>query len=117
LPDLAGWPGQLARWANRSYDFRGVEVTVAGDVHERDGSLWLAGPALPRPVELVPFRPDVKLQWDHQARRPREATRDELNAYETLRKQGLASGAKPVRVTGPLAKSGEEWRLHVREFV
>ena len=45
LPDLRCWPEQFAQWANRSYDFRGVEVTLSGTVREQDRSLVLISPS------------------------------------------------------------------------
>ncbi len=56
LPDLDRWPDQIARWANGSYDFRGVEVTIAGTVNERNGILDLTAPTLPTPVQLLTLR-------------------------------------------------------------
>ena len=106
LPDLDRWPEQLAEWANRSYDFRGVEVTLAGTVREQDGTLVLTGPTLGGPVRLAPLGQGMKIQWDHQARRPRDATDEEMSAYRNLlqARQDPAGGEAPVRLTGPLGR-------------
>jgi galactose oxidase len=118
LPDLDSWPEQIARWANGSYDFRGVEVTVAGTVREQDGILQLTGPFFDAPVGLMPLRQDMKLQWDHQKRSVRDITSDERDAYQNLgeRYQEIGGGYEPTRVTGPLTKTDAGWVLYVREF-
>ncbi len=118
LPDLDSWPEQFARWANRSYDFRGVEVTVVGTVREQGGTLQLTGSPLGAPVNLMPFKQDVKLQWDHQMGRVKDVATDELDAYPRLerRYQELGGGDKPTRVTGPLTRAGTGWVLYVRKF-
>ena len=41
LPDLDAWPAELARSANGSYAFRGVEVGVDGTVERRGDDLVL----------------------------------------------------------------------------
>jgi galactose oxidase len=118
LPDLDSWPEQFARWANASYDFRGVEVTVAGTVSEQDGILQLTGPSLDAPVELMPLGQGMKLQWDHQTRKVKDTTSDEQDAYHKLktRYQDLGGRDEPTRVTGPLTKTGTGWILYVRKF-
>jgi hypothetical protein len=118
LPDLDRWPEQLARWANGSYDFRGVEVTVTGTIAEQDGVLWLSGPSFDAPVQLMPLAQGVKLQWDLQTRSVIETTSDELSAYENLERRfrGLEGGGGPVQVTGPLSKTAAGWMLYVRTF-
>jgi galactose oxidase len=106
LPDLDAWPAELARSANGSYAFRGVEVTVDGTVERHGDDLVLVGAHRPsirlRPLEEV-------LAWDLTARRPRAATDAERAAYERL------TAADAVRVTGTLTKSGEDWSLAVRD--
>lgn len=116
LPDLDRWPEQFARWANGSYDFRGVEVTVTGAVREQDGIFELNGPSFAGPVRLMPLEPGTKLQWDHQAKSTRDATIDERDAYQNLkaRYQNLGSEHGPVRVIGPLKKADTGWVLYVR---
>ncbi|MGQ0716681.1 MAG: galactose oxidase-like domain-containing protein [Pseudonocardiales bacterium] len=118
LPDLDGWPEQIARWANGSYDFRGVEVTVTGTLGDQDGMLQLTGPSFDAPVRLMPLSEGMKLQWDYQTRRVRDTTRDERDAYRNLtgRYQDLRGDDEPTRVTGPLTKTDTGWVLYVREF-
>ena len=118
LPDLDSWPEQIAHWANGSYDFRGVEVTIAGTMREQDGILQLTEPSLGAPVGLMPLRQDVKLQWDRQTRSVRDITSDERDAYQNLKRryQDLSGGHEPTRVTGPLTKTDAGWVLFVRKF-
>ncbi len=118
LPALDSWPEQIARWANGSYDFRGVEVTVAGTVGEQDGRLRLTGPSFDTPVSLMPLSEGMKLQWDHQTRRVRDTTSSERDAYQNLERSSrdLRGGYEPMRVTGPLEKTASGWVLYVREF-
>lgn len=113
LPDLDGWPEQITRWANGSYDFRGVEVAVAGTVREQDGIVQLTGPSFDAPIRLMPLRQDMKLQWDHLTRSVREITSTERDAYQNLERRYQA---EPTRVTGPLTKTGAGWVLYVRKF-
>jgi hypothetical protein len=118
LPDLDSWPEQIARWANGSYDFRGVEVTVTGTLGEQDGMLQLTGPSFDVPVRLMPLSEGTKLQWDYQTRGVRDTTRDEQDAYQNLtgRYQAPRGGYEPMLVTGPLTKTDTGWVLYVRKF-
>ncbi|MGH3933596.1 MAG: galactose oxidase-like domain-containing protein [Pseudonocardiaceae bacterium] len=119
LPDLDSWPEQIARWANGSYDFRGVEVTVTGTVQTQNGSLQLTGPSLDAPVQLTPFRQDMKLQWDIRRRSVRDATSEEQDAYQKLVRtyQGPAGDeSELMHITGPLTRTAAGWILHVRTF-
>lgn len=116
LPDLDRWPDQIARWANGSYDFRGVEVTIAGTVNERNGILDLTAPTLPTPVQLLALRPGTELAWDLQAQQVRPATNDEHDAHRRLiqRWRHRDGGAFAIRVTGLLHKTNADWSLSVR---
>jgi galactose oxidase len=109
LPDLAAWPAELARSANGSYSFRGVELTLDGTVEERDGGLVLAGSH--GPIRLEPLAPGRELAWDLAAQAVRPATAEERDAHRRV--SGMAG--RSVRVTGPAATtSGGEWSLAVR---
>lgn len=119
LPDLHNWINQFAGRANRSYDIRGVEVTLVGSIRAQNGILQLTGDSLERPVTLMPLQQDLKVQWDHQDRRVQDATSDELNAYMQLetRYHNRAGGMDSVRVTGPLTMTeAKEYVLYVRHF-
>jgi galactose oxidase len=106
LPDLDAWPDQLARSANGSYAFRGVELTVAGEVVRDGDDLVLVAEHRP-PIALRPL--ERVLAWDLTARRPRPATAEERAAF------GHLAEGEAVRVTGTVTKSGENWSLAVRE--
>jgi hypothetical protein len=109
LPDLDRWPEEFAAWANRSYDFRGVEVEIAGTLGEE---------ALPSPVRVLPLAQGTKVQWDYEVRKPQGATSDELQAYDNLRQQLQVERdtGKLVRATGPLTKTAAGWILYIRQF-
>lgn len=109
LPDLDAWPAQLARSANGSYAFRGVELTVEGVVERRDpDDLVLVGGHRP-PIRLRPL--DRVLAWDLAARRPRAATAAEHAAYGRVSERV----GQDVSVTGLVTKSGPDWSLAVRD--
>jgi hypothetical protein len=108
LPDLAAWPAQLARSANGSYTFRGVELTLDGTVQQDGDGLVLAG--APAPIRLQPLAPGGGLAWDLTTRAARPATGEERNAYDVA--AGMVGHA--VRVTGPAGLAGDGWSLAVR---
>ncbi len=110
LPDLDAWPDQLARSANGSYAFRGVEITVDGTVERQGDELVLVGAHRP-PIHLRPLEPGRELAWDLTTRRPRVASTAERAAYGQLPDRVGAD----VQVTGPATKSGADWSLAVRE--
>ena len=115
LPDLDRWPEQIARWANGSYDFRGVEVTITGTVTESDGALNLTGPALPAPVQLLVLPPGEELPWDLESRHIRPASNNERDAHRQLLQRCRQLDADlQIRVTGPLRKMSNRWSLFVR---
>jgi galactose oxidase len=118
LPALDSWPDQLASSANASYDFRGVEVTVTGTVVKQNGILRLTGPSFDAPVKLMSLEQGTKLQWDHRARKVKDLTSDERDAYRNLktRYQDIEDEDGLIQVTGPLTKTDTGWILHVRKF-
>ena len=118
LPDVDRWTEQIARVANGSYDFRGVEVSVKGGVRAQNGGLGLTGPLIDKPVVLAPLEQVEKVQFDRQTGAARPATANELGAYQRLIARYRAAGAGdfPARVTGPLRRKDAGWILHVRCF-
>jgi len=104
LPDLDAWPAELARSANGSYAFRGVELTLHGTVERQGDGLVLVG-----------RHPDVHLRplagvlaWDLDAAAPRPATSAERDAF------GHLEAGAAVRVTGPATHADGRWSLAVR---
>jgi galactose oxidase len=118
LPDIDRWAEQIARVANGSYDLRGVEVSVKGNVQAQNGGLQLTGPLLDGPVILAPLEGVEKIQFDRPSGTAKPATPDELGAYERLIARYREADAVdlPVHVTGPLRRRDAEWTLHVRRF-
>ena len=117
LPDLEQWPEQFARAANGSYLFRGVEVTIDGNVQEQDGEVLLEGNNDRPPVLLKPLQANARIQWDHKSgvRKPFEG--DEQLAYAHLSTKKKNAGATfGVKVTGPLNKTAAGFVLQVRQF-
>jgi hypothetical protein len=116
LPNIDLWPVQFAQTANGSYDFRGVEVTLAGRVQEVDGVPRLVEATSGAVLYLRPLVPGAKIQWDRKAQRPKPAAPGELRAYEELLAHTRQSGARQARVIGPLLRTGGELIIYVRKF-
>jgi galactose oxidase len=108
LPDLGAWPDEIARSANGSYTFRGIELTLDGTVERRGDDLVLRG--LHPEVRLTPLAPDGTLAWDLATRAPRPATADELDAH----RRAAEHAGEEVRVTGPTTTTADGWSLAVR---
>jgi galactose oxidase len=108
LPDLDAWPTQLARSANGSYTFRGIELTLDGTIEQHDSDLVLVGhhPT----IHLRPLTPGTELAWDLTTRQPRPATADERDAH----RRAADRVGTPARVTGPATNIGGQWSLAVR---
>jgi galactose oxidase len=118
LPDVDRWAEQIARIANGSYDFRGVEVSVKASIKAQNGGLGLAGPSIDKPVVLAPLEQVDKVQFDRPTGAAKPPTADELAAYQRLvaRYRDAGTADLPVRVTGPFRRGGAGWILHVRSF-
>jgi hypothetical protein len=88
---------------------------VFGQDYRRPANL---GAAFPAPVRLRPLAQGIKVQWNYAARKPQEATANELRAYDNLRQQlqSARDAGKQVRVTGPLTRTAAGWVLYIREF-
>jgi galactose oxidase len=110
LPDLDAWPAELARSANGSYAFRGVEVGVDGTVERRGDDLVLVSAHRP-PIRLRPLEAGDELAWDLTTRSPKAATAEERAAYSHLAERI----GDHIHVTGPTTKSDSDWSLAVRE--
>jgi galactose oxidase len=119
LPDVENWPAQLARTANGSYTFRGVEITINAELKETDGVLRLVSPLFDAPVELARLRSDEKIQFDRATSTSRPASDNELTAYEELAAKYKKSGGgiQLTTVTGPLTGTRSAAVLHVRAFL
>jgi len=118
LPDLNAWPAEFAQVANGTHFFRGVELTVAGQVVAQAGnSLQMAGNALRPPLLLQPIEPTHKIQWDASAGAPQPLNSEERNAFSRLQAAVRQGGAAlAATVTGPLIASKAGYVLEVRTF-
>jgi galactose oxidase len=115
LPEVNDWVGTFRAMAKGSYDFRGVEVTVAGTVRLVGPQIILFGPASAWSVALAPLALTEKVQWDWSRKALAEATADELDAYEKLVESVEAAGGQiHVEITGPLRMTSSTRQLHVR---
>jgi galactose oxidase len=117
LPDLDTWHQEFGRIVNGTYELRGVEVTLRGDVALQDGHLLLDGGTRRPPIRVLPLTQAEKIQWNHTTRSPKPLEDDEASAFERL----VVASRDPavdrtMTVTGPLGQTGAEPVLHVRLF-
>ena len=117
LPPLDRWREQFHRMVNGSYRIRGFELTVDGSVAAGEDGLHLT-PFGDRPaVRVVALDPGGKVQWDRAAAAPQAPRPDEEAAFSALTEAVVTAGTElRARVTGPVTRGQEGYRLHVRRF-
>jgi hypothetical protein len=106
LPDLDKL-GKTVSESGAGATLRGVEAVVEGKLVSKDGK-WMFR-VLDKEVPLQPLTELVQ----HERKRPRPATAEELAAYQRLLQH--ANESKRWRVTGPL-RSTPSLTLEVRTF-
>ena len=117
LPDVANWPKEFEKLANASYAWRGVEVTVVGDLVSREGNFVFAATAARPQVKLAPLEPADKVQLNLENGAPRALPEEERTAFENLSKRtGTSTSAVRATVTGPLKQVDGAFVLEVRKF-
>lgn len=114
LPDLDAWQEQFTQMVNGSYELRGVEVTLDGQVQRRNGGLVLKGTPIRPAVRLTPIAPEENVHWDARASAPVQLTDDETAAYHRLAADaGAEADSWQAKVTGPLTLDDSGYRLAV----
>jgi galactose oxidase len=115
VPDLDAWRREFVGIVNGTYELRGIEVTVGGDVTLRNGQLLLEGGTRP-PIRLLPLTQAEKIQWDHTNRSPQPLEDDEASAFDRLAAATADPAEERISVTGPLRQTAAGYDLHVRLF-
>jgi hypothetical protein len=116
LPDARKWAEQFKAALGNQAFFRGIEVTIQGELRTENGHLVLNAPELTAPLILKKF--EHKLQWNYYKRAVRGFEEEERKAYETLiaNLQRHRGSAPCVRVTGRYAADTTHTHtLEVRE--
>jgi galactose oxidase len=117
LPDVANWPSEFERLANAAYVWRGVEVTLAGNLVVDNGELILAEAQSRPAVTLAPLQLADKVQLNMENGGLKPLPEEENMAFDNLSKLlGRSAGGRSVTVTGPLRKEGTGFVLEVRKF-
>ena len=116
FPDPGKWTAQFKAKVDQAYIFRGVEVTVSGNIERAGDRPVLRVPGAERPIKLRPL--EHKLQWNSKKGSARQPEPDERDAYQQLKSkvEDSKGGDLKVQVTGPLTKSDTGYTLEVREF-
>jgi galactose oxidase len=114
LPPLAVWEVEFPRVANGSYDLRGVEISLTGEIETRDGELFLATGK--DSVRLAALAPEEKILWDAAALAPQALKVSEASAYDDLAAESGLAGGGQASVTGSLEELADGYVLHVRRF-
>jgi galactose oxidase len=111
------WPEQFAR-ANGSYRFRGIELTLWGEIREDTSGPMLVADAIRSGIRLKSLADGELVQWDRKGDRPRLATTEERNAYRSITASLSPDGKSfPVRgITGPFVTYGDRFFLCVRQI-
>jgi len=125
LPNPEKLRAQFELLVGKVYIFRGINVTVLGDLKQENGSLTVQLPESKELLRLASLHPDDKLQWNFKDQRPHGTKLEEQNAYQQVIDTGkqattaaLKTGAPPpkVRVTGRLKMSDQGPTLEVQQF-
>jgi galactose oxidase len=75
LPDIDVWRSEFAKGVNRSYDMRGIEMTLSGVVTRKqtgaNQQMTLAGTSTRPELILAPFQETSQIKWDMAAKAPK----------------------------------------------
>jgi galactose oxidase len=117
LPDLGKWPSQFAQFANGSYTWRGVEMTLEGTIgNGPEGLILIAKPDRPA-VRLAPLQRADKVQLDKANGVDLPLPTSESGAYSALAATvATGGGAAVFSVAGPIKKAPSGNLLEVRSF-
>lgn len=117
LPNLRLWPRQFADTAQKSYVWRGVEVTLEGPVEANEDSLLLTATSNRPSVRIMPLRSTDKVQLDQTNGVPNLLPVNEAEAYAELDKTLQTAGTTAeFSITGPLLETGAGFVIEVRKF-
>jgi galactose oxidase len=117
IPDLDAWPAQFARFANGSYGWRGVEMTLIGEITQVDGAYQLAANADRPAVALASLDRADKVQLDNTGGIPNSLPEQEATAYRRLVAEPAALISDTTfSVTGPIRQTASGFLLEVRHF-
>jgi len=113
LPPNEKWKGQFRAVVGDVFVFRGVEITVDGQL-TRQGDNWiLQVPGEKTPIRVAPLQ--HKLQWNFRKRISRQPEPDESLAYQELC-QHASTEAIPVQIIGPFRWADQVPVIEVREY-
>ena len=117
IPDIDVWRQEFAKTANRSYDMRGIELTLSGTVAKSGEKLTLAGTATRAQLTLAPFQKGSQIKYDTAGEVARAVSEADAGAYKQLAATvGSYPAGVSVQVTGTLQKGAGGHSLEVREF-
>jgi galactose oxidase len=119
LPDPAAWSRAFTAIVGGTFGFRGVEVTVEGDIVDENGHLTLKVSGSGTVLRLAPL--GRKIQWDPEKKCEQAATAAERTAYRRLADRAKTSSpgkSARVRIIGPLdgPAPGRPPIVSVRDF-
>ncbi len=116
LPDPEKWASQFKSMVDKAYGFRGIEVTLAGQVEKDGDELVMKVVGVEKPILLGAF--EHKLQLNAKKAALRQPEPDERKAFDELASQVKSTdgGVVKVQLTGPLTKSAKGFKVEVREF-
>jgi galactose oxidase len=117
IPDLNAWPAQFARFANGGYGWRGVEMTLIGEITQVGGAYQLAANADRPAVTLGSLDRGNKVQLDHTGGKPNPLPEKEATAFGRLVAETAALISDTTfSVTGPIRQTASGLLLEVRDF-
>ncbi len=102
-------------FANGSYTWRGVEMTLTGVIVETAGTLTMPATESRPEVILLPLQRKDKVQLDHTNGVPNPLPPDEASAYTELATTARNQQREvSFAVTGPIFHLTGKWELEVR---
>ena len=113
IPDLERWKREFQDLPDASYEIRGIEVSVEGQL-SREGDRFRLSLADGQQVDIERPAADAKVQWNWDAKAPEILTAQEAAAAERLAPHAEASHR--AKLTGPLRKQNGRLAIAVRSF-